>query len=114
MVPTTTEKSQKPTEQETEKDSAAAKATLLDLFRPKKILWRTICMFYNWMVMIILHTYNNFDKGQIISKANYGILNSSKKRTNKFDFTTMIPQVVLFSFGFWRKLKPPKTHLEIN
>ena len=61
MVPTTTEKSQKPTEQETEKDSAAAKATLLDLFRPKKILWRTICMFYNWMVMIILHTYHNFD-----------------------------------------------------
>ena len=62
MVPTTTEKSQKPTEQETEKDSAAAKATLLDLFRPKKILWRTICMFYNWMVIIILHyTYHNFD-----------------------------------------------------
>ena len=28
-------------------------------------------------------------KGQIISKANYGILNSSKKRTNKFVFTTM-------------------------
>jgi hypothetical protein len=62
MVPTTTEKSQKPTEQEPEKDSAAAKATLLDLFRPKKILWRTICMFYNWMVIIILHyTYHNFD-----------------------------------------------------
>ena len=55
MVPTTTEKSQKPTEQEPEKDSAAAKATLLDLFRPKKILWRTICMFYNWMVMIIFY-----------------------------------------------------------
>ena len=28
-------------------------------------------------------------KGQIISKANYGILNSSKKQTNKFVFTTM-------------------------
>ena len=30
-----------------------------------------------------------FAKGQIISKANYGILNSSKKRTNKVVFTTM-------------------------
>ena len=61
MVPTTAEKSQKPTEQEPKKASVEAKATLLDLFRPKKILWRTICMFYNWMVMIILHTYHNFD-----------------------------------------------------
>ena len=52
-------------------------------------------------------------KGQIISKANYGILNFSKKRTNKFDYTTMIPQVNLFSFLFWRKLKTPKTHMEI-
>ena len=53
-------------------------------------------------------------KGQIISKANYGILNSSKKQTNKFDFTTMIPQVDLFSFVFWRKLKTPKSYFEIN
>ena len=53
-------------------------------------------------------------KGQLISKANYGILISSKKRTNKFDFTTMIPQVDLFSFIFWRKLKTPKRHFEIN
>ena len=53
-------------------------------------------------------------KGQIISKANYGILNSSKKRTSKFDFTTMIPQVDLFSLVFWRKLKTPKRHFEIN
>ena len=35
-------------------------------------------------------------KGQIISKANYG----SKKRTIKFDFTTMIPQVDLFLLFF--------------
>jgi hypothetical protein len=35
-------------------------------------------------------------KGQIISKANYGILNSSKKRTRKFDFTTMILVFVHF------------------
>ena len=53
-------------------------------------------------------------KGQIISKANYGILNSSKKRTIKFYFTSMIPQVDLFSFVFWRKLKTPKRLSEIN
>ena len=41
-------------------------------------------------------------------------MNSSKKRTNKFDFTTMIPQVDLFSFVFWEKLKTPKRHFEIN
>ena len=61
MVPTTAEKSQKPIEQEPGKAAVAAKVTLLDLFRPKKILWRTICMFYNWMVMIILDIYHNFD-----------------------------------------------------
>ena len=37
-----------------------------------------------------------------------------KKRMKKFDLTTMIPQVDLFSFGFWKKLKTPKRHLEIN
>jgi len=51
----TMEKSQKPTEQEPEKAAVAAKATLLDLFRPKKILWRTICMFYNWMVTTLCY-----------------------------------------------------------
>ena len=39
---------------------------------------------------------------------------SSKKRTKEFDFTTMIPQVDLFSFIFWRKSKTPKNHFEIN
>ena len=53
-------------------------------------------------------------KGQIISKANYGILNSSKKQTNQFNCTTIIPQVDLFLFVFWRKLKTPKRHFEIN
>ena len=38
---------------------------------------------------------------------------SSKKRTNKFYFTTMKPLVHLFSFIFWRKLKAPKRHFEI-
>ena len=35
-------------------------------------------------------------KGQIISKANYGTLNSSKKWTKKFNFTTMILVFVRF------------------
>ena len=54
------------------------------------------------------------DKGQIISQANYGILKPSKKTTNKFNFTTMIPQVDLLLFVFWRKLKTLKRHFEIN
>jgi hypothetical protein len=31
-----------------------------------------------------------------------------------FDFTAMIPQVNLFSFVFWEKLKTQKRHFEIN
>ena len=46
-------------------------------------------------------------KGQLISK---GILNSSKK----FDLTTMIHQVDLFWFVFWKNLKILKRHFEIN
>ena len=40
-------------------------------------------------------------KGQLISKCLFGIFNSPKKRTKKFDFTTMVPQIELFSFVFW-------------
>ena len=40
-------------------------------------------------------------KGQLISKCLFCILNSPKKQTKKFDFTTMVPQVELFSFTFW-------------
>ena len=39
-------------------------------------------------------------KGQLISKCLFGIFNSPKKRTRKLDFTTMVPQVELFSFVF--------------
>ena len=39
---------------------------------------------------------------------------SSKKRTDEFDFTTIIPQVDLFLFVFWEKLKTPKRHFEVN
>ena len=47
-------------------------------------------------------------KGQLISKWFFGSSISSKKRTNKFDSTTMMPQVDLFLFVFWRKLITPK------
>ena len=39
---------------------------------------------------------------------------SSKKRMNEFDFnSTMVPQVDLLLFVFWRKLKRPRRHFEI-
>ena len=41
-------------------------------------------------------------KDQLISKCLFGIFNSSKKRTKKFDLTAMVPQVKLFSFVFWK------------
>ena len=47
-------------------------------------------------------------KGQLISKGLFGILNSPKKRTKKFSFTTIAPQVDLFSFLVWKKLNSPK------
>ena len=38
---------------------------------------------------------------------------SCKKQMKEFYLTTMKPQVDLFSFVFWRKLKTPKRHFEI-
>ena len=53
----------------------------------------------------LLHTHRgNFCiicKGQLISKCLFGIFKSPKKRTKKFDFTTMVPQVELFLCVFW-------------
>ena len=51
-----------------------------------------------------------YSKGQTKSKLFFQADVSSKKRTNEFNFTTMIPQVDLFSFVFWKKLKTPKRH----
>ena len=45
---------------------------------------------------------HKFPKGLLISKSLFGIFNSPKKRLKKFDFTTMVPQVKLFSFVFCR------------
>ena len=53
-------------------------------------------------------------KGQLISKGILGILNTPKKQTKKIGFTTIIPQVKLFLFVFWEKLKTPKRHFDAN
>ena len=53
---------------------------------------------------------NYWAKGQLISKCLFDIFNSPKKRTKKFDFTTMVPQVELFSFVFWENWR----HFKIN
>ena len=45
-------------------------------------------------------------KGHLISKLGLSI--SSKKRTKKFDFTTMITQVDLFSLVFFEEIYDPK------
>ena len=68
----------------------------------------------NYATILGSQLLSGFTKGQLISKGLFGILNSPKKRTKNFDFTTMIPQVDLFSFVFWEKLKTPKRHFEIN
>ena len=49
-----------------------------------------------------LQTKIVLSKGQLISKCLYcAIFNSPKKQMKIFDFTTMVPQVQLFSFVFW-------------
>ena len=53
-------------------------------------------------------------KGQTKSKWFFRAKVSSKKWIKEFYFTTMEPQVDLFSFVFWRKLKTPKRLFEIN
>ena len=50
-------------------------------------------------------------KGQTKSKWFFQTDVSSKKLT-KFDFTTMIPQVDLFLYVFWKKLETPKRHFD--
>ena len=51
---------------------------------------------------------SNHTKGQLISKCLFGIFNSPKKQTKKFNFTTMVPQVELFSFFFWENWRHKK------
>ena len=65
------------------------------------------------LVKLSLDSFN-FIKGQTKSKRIFQADVSSKKQTNEFYFTTMKPQVDLFLLVFWRKLKTPKRHFEIN
>ena len=58
--------------------------------------------------------YFNIPKDQTKSKRFFQADISSKIQTNELYFTTLKPQVDLFSFVFWRKLKTPKRHFEIN
>ena len=57
-------------------------------------------------------------KVQLISKGLFGVLNSSKKRTKKYELTTMqifatvIPQIV--SDRFLEELNTSKRNFEIN
>ena len=47
-------------------------------------------------------------KGQIVSKGNFVIFNSSKKWTKIFDLTTIVTQVKFFSFVFFRRNEDTK------
>ena len=81
-------------------------------------IWKTL----EYLCTIYVHSKNYQGKtrkppcgykGQTKSKRFFQLNISSKKQTNKFYFTTMKPEVDLFSFVFWRKLKTPKRHFEI-
>ena len=103
-------------------DQASQFWVVLALYRP--LIFRPFLEFRhqktNWnRPNDLKHRYNFFIsslacKGQLISKCLFGLFNRSKKRTKQFDLTTMIPQVDLFSFVFWKNLKTPKRHFEIN
>ena len=58
--------------------------------------------------MYNLFTLLSTTKGQLISKCLFGIFNSPKKPTKKFEFTTMVPQVKLFLFVFWGRIEDTK------
>ena len=47
-------------------------------------------------------------KGQLISKCPYGVFNSSKNERKYLTFSTIIPQVELFLFIFWKNWRYQK------
>ena len=68
-------------------------------------------MFYSiWKTSLGWH----LSKGQRNSSWFFQADVSSKKRMSEFYFITKTPQVDLFLFVFWRKLKISKRHFEIN
>ena len=96
--------------------SAAHKISYAFLVKPKVAVLSDVT--WGFFDVDLAKTIRNcniqFHKGQLISKGLFGILNSSKKRTKKFDLTITIPQVELFSFVFLEELKTPKRHSKIN
>ena len=62
----------------------------------------------------LIRVHPEFANGHTKSKWFFQADVSSNNRTNEFDSTTMIPQVYLFLFVFWKKFKTPKRHFEIN
>ena len=74
----------------------------------EKVLYVQYCTFKKWQIILQI-------KGQTKSKWFFQADVSSNERTNKFNFTTMIPlRSTCFLFVFWKKLKTPKRHFEIN
>ena len=63
------------------------------------------CCIDSYAIDIGYKKWTLITKGQLISKGHFAILNSSIKRTKKFDLTTMISQVDLFSFVFWKTFR---------
>ena len=68
------------------------------------------CQFFYYFFFVLF----TFTKDQTKSKRFFHIDVSSKKQTNDFYFTTLKSHVDVFFFLFWRKLKTPKRHFEIN
>ena len=69
---------------------------------------------YFWYFSQAWFQLKNSGKGQTQAKQFFRADISPKQRTNEFYSTTMKPQVDFFSFVFWRKLRTPKRHFEIN
>ena len=79
-----------------------------------KWFWKTT-LFLQWvknydfyLSRVVVHGLVSESKGQLISKCLFGIFNSPKRQTKKFDFITMVPQVELFSFIFWENWRHHK------
>ena len=73
-------------------------------------IWIFEILYFLKMCPIFVGYAHDFGKGQIISKANYLAVNSSKNPMNEFISANM--QCVLL-FIFWKKLKTQKTSLKI-
>jgi hypothetical protein len=71
------------------------------------IFWEGHTIWRNLPPSLTLLSYFT-TKGQLILKCLFDFFNSPEKWTKKFDFTTMVPQVELFSFIFWENWRHQK------